>query len=74
MVKEGTFTLYDGDDRRCPPDPYGPGQAFVNQGGGHLHIGRNETDLPVKLLVTFIVFTATPSATWASMDARAETS
>jgi quercetin dioxygenase-like cupin family protein len=55
IVTEGTFTLYDGDDRRCRPHRYGPGQAFVDEGGGHVHIGRNETRYPVKLLVTFIV-------------------
>jgi quercetin dioxygenase-like cupin family protein len=55
IVKEGTFTLYDGDDRRCRPHRYGPGQAFVDRGGGHVHIGRNETSQPVRLLVTFIV-------------------
>jgi quercetin dioxygenase-like cupin family protein len=55
VVTEGVFTLYDGDDRRCRPHRYGPGQAFVDQGGGHVHIGRNETRHPVKLLVTFIV-------------------
>ena len=55
IIKEGTFTLYDGDDRKCRPHRYGPGQAFVDEGGGHVHIGRNETSQPVKLLVTFIV-------------------
>jgi quercetin dioxygenase-like cupin family protein len=55
VIKEGTFTLYDGDDRKCRPHRYGPGQAFVDEGGGHVHIGRNEGTVPVKLLVTFIV-------------------
>jgi len=55
IIKEGTFTLYDGDDRECRPHQYGPGQAFVDKGGGHFHIGRNETNATVKLLVTFIV-------------------
>jgi quercetin dioxygenase-like cupin family protein len=55
IIKEGTFTLYDGDDRKCRSHRYGPGQAFVDEGGGHVHIGRNETSQPVKLLVTFIV-------------------
>ena len=55
IVKQGTFTLYDGDDPRCRPHRYHPEQAFVDQGGGHVHIGRNETRRPVKLLVTFIV-------------------
>jgi quercetin dioxygenase-like cupin family protein len=55
IIQEGTFTLYDGDDRKCRPHPYGPGQAFVDEGGGHVHIGRNEGTVTVKLLVTFIV-------------------
>jgi quercetin dioxygenase-like cupin family protein len=55
IIKEGTFTLYDGDDRKCRPHPYGPGQSFVDEGGGHVHIGRNEGAVTVRLLVTFIV-------------------
>ena len=55
IVKEGTFTLYDGDDRKCRPHRYHAGQAFVDEGGGHVHIGRNETNQPVKLLVTYIL-------------------
>jgi quercetin dioxygenase-like cupin family protein len=55
IVKEGTFTLYDGDDRKCRPHRYRAGQAFVDEGGGHVHIGRNETTQPVKLLVTYIL-------------------
>jgi quercetin dioxygenase-like cupin family protein len=55
IVQEGTFTLYDGDDRKCLPHPYGAGQSFVDPGGGHVHIGRNETGQPVRLLVTYIV-------------------
>ena len=54
-IQEGTFTLYDGDDRKRRPHQYGPGQAFVDEGGGHVHIGRNEGTVTVKLLVTFIV-------------------
>jgi hypothetical protein len=44
-----------GDDLKCRPHQYGPGQAFVDKGGGHVHIGRNEGTVTVKLLVTFIV-------------------
>jgi quercetin dioxygenase-like cupin family protein len=49
VVKDGTITLYD--DRRCRPHRYGPGQAFVDEGGGHVHIARNETRHPVRVLV-----------------------
>jgi quercetin dioxygenase-like cupin family protein len=55
VVKDGTITLYDGDERRCRPHRYGPGQAFVDEGGGHVHIARNETRHPVRVLVTFII-------------------
>jgi quercetin dioxygenase-like cupin family protein len=62
IIKEGTFTLYDGDDPKCRPHRYRPGQAFVDEGGGHVHIGRNETTASVRLLVTFIVpIGATPT-------------
>jgi quercetin dioxygenase-like cupin family protein len=55
VVQEGTFTLYNASDRRCRPHRYGPGQAFVDQGGGNVHIGRNETDQPVRVVVTFVI-------------------
>lgn len=55
VVQEGTFTLYNANDRKCRPHRYGPGQAFVDRGGGNVHIGRNETDQPVRVLVTFVI-------------------
>src|SRR4029453_12666105 len=42
VIKSGTLTLYDGDDPNCTPHSYSAGQAFVDQGGGHVHIARNE--------------------------------
>jgi quercetin dioxygenase-like cupin family protein len=55
VVQEGTFTLYNASDPKCRPHRYGPGQAFVDRGGGNVHIGRNETDLPVRVVVTFVI-------------------
>ena len=55
IVQEGTFTLYNASDRKCRPHRYGPGQAFVDRGGGNVHIGRNETGKPVRVLVTFVI-------------------
>jgi hypothetical protein len=55
LVKAGTFTLYDGDDPSCTGKSYGPGQAFVDRGYGHVHIGRNESVAQsVELYVTFL--------------------
>jgi quercetin dioxygenase-like cupin family protein len=61
IVQEGTFTLYNADDRKCRPHRYGPGQAFVDRGGGNVHIGRNETRKPVRVLVTFVVPEGAPT-------------
>jgi len=65
VVKSGTFTLYDGDDDNgddddrdgadCEPQVFTAGQAFVDQGGGHVHIGRNESDAIVELSVTYLL-------------------
>ena len=43
IVKSGSLTLYDGDDRRCQgttysADPAGPaGKVFIDEGRGHVH-------------------------------------
>jgi hypothetical protein len=55
VVWEGTFTLDNASDPKCRPHRYGPGRAFVDRGGGNVHIGRNETDLPVRVVVTFVI-------------------
>jgi mannose-6-phosphate isomerase-like protein (cupin superfamily) len=60
IVKSGSFTLYDGDDRRCtgetisvkPEDPVG--KVFIDEGYGHVHIGRNEGSTNVELYVTYL--------------------
>ena len=55
VVQEGTFTLYNASDPKCRPHRYGPGQAFVDRGGGNVHIGSNDTDQPVRVVVTFVI-------------------
>ena len=49
IVKSGSLTLYDGDDRRCIGTTYSAnpatpavGKVFIDEGRGHVHIGRNE--------------------------------
>lgn len=41
-VKSGTITAYDGDDPDCTPHVYVAGTGFVDPGGDHAHILRNE--------------------------------
>ncbi len=46
IVTAGTITAYDGDDPTCTPQVYSalPGypNRFVDPGGGHVHLVRNE--------------------------------
>ena len=55
IIKAGTLTFYDGDDRRCSPQAFSAGKAFVDRGGGHVHIGRNEGTVPVELSVAYLL-------------------
>ena len=42
IVTAGTITDYEADDPTCTPHTYTAGQAFVDPGGSHAHIIRNE--------------------------------
>lgn len=42
LVKAGALTLYSSEDPTCTGRTYTAGQAFVDSGQGHVHIGRNE--------------------------------
>jgi quercetin dioxygenase-like cupin family protein len=48
IVTAGTITHYDGDDPTCTPKVYTAGMTFVDQGGTHVHIVRNEGDIPAQ--------------------------
>jgi quercetin dioxygenase-like cupin family protein len=43
LVVSGTVTNYPGDDPSCTPRAYGKGDGFIDPGGAHLHMLRNET-------------------------------
>jgi quercetin dioxygenase-like cupin family protein len=53
-IKSGTLTLYDGDDPNCTPHAYDAGSTFVDEGGGHVHMARNEGTTPVEVSVTYL--------------------
>lgn len=42
IVTAGTVTTYEGDDPRCKPHVYTVGMGFVDEGGDHVHVMRNE--------------------------------
>ena len=43
IVTQGTVTEYDGDDPTCTPHVYPQGSTFIDSGGGHVHLLRNES-------------------------------
>ena len=42
VVTEGVITAYEGDDPTCTPQVYAAGMGFVDPGGSHVHVLRNE--------------------------------
>lgn len=54
VIKSGTFTTYDANDRSCTPHVYHAGQVYVDSGYGHTHIARNEGTVPLEVHVTYI--------------------
>jgi hypothetical protein len=45
LVKEGTVTEYGGHDPDCRAHVYTKGMTFVDPGGEHVHLIRNEGDV-----------------------------
>jgi uncharacterized cupin superfamily protein len=55
IVTAGTVTGYEGHDPDCKPHVYKTGMAFVDPGGEHMHILRNEGTVEAKTIaVQFI--------------------
>ena len=55
LVKSGQFTLYSGDDPTCTGHTYVAGQAFVDAGQGHVHLGGNpSTTQTAEVWVTYL--------------------
>ena len=47
-VTAGTLTAYEGDDPSCTPQVYTQGMGFVDQGGDHVHVVRNEDSVEAR--------------------------
>jgi quercetin dioxygenase-like cupin family protein len=50
FVVAGTVTNYLGDDRRCTPHDYTVGSGFVDEGGDHVHMLRNNGTVPARTI------------------------
>ena len=63
IVTQGSVTVYDGDDPACTPHVFTadtPNNAFIDPGGGHVHIIRDESGTMAKTVaVQFIPAGAT---------------
>jgi hypothetical protein len=59
IVTAGTVTNYEGHDPACKPHAYKTGMTFVDPGGAHIHILRNEGTIEAKTIaVQFITANA----------------
>jgi quercetin dioxygenase-like cupin family protein len=54
-VKSGTATYYDGDDPTCTPHVVPAGNGFIDAGGGHVHMVRNEGSVTLELVAFQII-------------------
>ena len=58
VVKSGTATVYDGDDPNCIPTRYPAGTGFIDAGGGHVHMVRNESSTDQLVTQAFQIIPA----------------
>jgi hypothetical protein len=55
IVTAGTVTAYEGNDPACKPSVYTTGMGFVDPGGGHVHIVRNEGTVPASTVAVQLI-------------------
>lgn len=55
IVTIGTVTTYEGNDPDCRPHVYKQGMTFVDPGGDHVHIIRNESDSPAQTIAVQLI-------------------
>ena len=54
-IASGTMTFYDADDPTCSPVRYEPGDTFIDRGGGHVHVARNEGATELVFYATYLL-------------------
>lgn len=55
IVTAGTVTAYEGGDPECKPTVYTAGMGFVDPGGNHVHILRNEGSVEARTIAVQLV-------------------
>jgi hypothetical protein len=67
IVTEGTVTEYASDDPECKPHIYTQGMGFVDHGGDHIHLIRNEGTVQASTIALQLI----PQGTERRIDAAA---
>lgn len=55
IVTAGAVTAYEGDDPDCKPTVYTKGMGFVDAGGTHVHLLRNEGTVPASTVAVQLI-------------------
>jgi len=55
IVTAGTVTAYEGDDPSCTPHVYTTGMGFVDSGGDHVHVLRNEGSIEARTITVQLI-------------------
>jgi hypothetical protein len=67
IVTAGTVTAYDGHDESCTPHAYTVGEGFVDAGGDHVHLIRNEGNVEAQTIAVQLI----PAGATRRIDAAA---
>jgi hypothetical protein len=67
IVTAGTVTTYEGDDPSCRPHEYTVGMGFVDEGGDHVHVIRNEGSVEARTVAVQLI----PAGAMRRVDAEA---
>ncbi len=55
VVTAGTVTAYEGDDPECKASVYTQGMGFVDPGGDHVHILKNEGSVEARTITVQLI-------------------
>lgn len=66
-VTAGTVTAYEGDNLSCTPNVYTVGMTFVDPGGDHVHLLRNEGTVEARTIAVQLL----PAGATRRIDAAA---
>jgi quercetin dioxygenase-like cupin family protein len=66
LVTQGELTLYSSEDPTCTGRTYSAGQAFIDPGQGHVHIGRAS---PTQSTVLWVTYFDVPPGSGVRVDA-----